>query len=65
MSRTPIEIAGTTVQPGERGFGYDPLFLVPGHEATLAEIPADEKNRISHRALASRAMLDVLRAHLG
>lgn len=37
---------------GEGGFGYDPLFLVPELDRTFAELPPEEKNRISHRARA-------------
>jgi XTP/dITP diphosphohydrolase len=37
---------------GDRGFGYDPLFVPDGQTASFAEIPEDTKNRISHRALA-------------
>jgi len=37
---------------GSNGFGYDPLFLVEGTDLTMAELGEDEKNRISHRALA-------------
>lgn len=40
---------------GEGGFGYDPLFLPAGHERTYAEMPADEKNLVSHRGKAVRA----------
>ena len=40
---------------GEAGFGYDPLFLPAGHERTYAEMPADEKNLVSHRGKAMRA----------
>jgi XTP/dITP diphosphohydrolase len=46
---------------GEQGFGYDPLFWVPERDCSSAELPAAEKNRISHRA---RAMA-LLRARLG
>ena len=37
---------------GEGGFGYDPLFLVPDLDRTSAELPAEQKNRLSHRARA-------------
>ncbi|MDK9717914.1 MAG: XTP/dITP diphosphatase [Trichlorobacter sp.] len=40
---------------GEHGFGYDPLFLVNGYQQTMAELPLDEKNRISHRGQALQA----------
>ena len=37
---------------GTNGFGYDPLFLLPDLDKTMAELAAEEKNRLSHRALA-------------
>ena len=37
---------------GTGGFGYDPLFIVEGGDKTMAELEVEEKNRISHRALA-------------
>lgn len=46
---------------GARGFGYDPVFYIPELGRTLAELTADEKNRISHRAKAFRSMADILR----
>jgi len=50
-------VAGTIIdQPrGGHGFGYDPLFLVDGYQQTMAELPLDEKNRISHRGQALQA----------
>ncbi|TCO75304.1 RdgB/HAM1 family non-canonical purine NTP pyrophosphatase [Chromatocurvus halotolerans] len=49
------------VARGEGGFGYDPLFWVDSHQCSAAELPRDEKNRISHRGRASIALLDALR----
>jgi len=45
---------------GDGGFGYDPLFLVPGQGKTFAELGETVKNRISHRAEAVRAMRHAL-----
>lgn len=42
---------------GETGFGYDPIFRIEGSLLTMAEIPAQEKNQISHRARAFRALM--------
>ena len=39
---------------GDNGFGYDPLFHIDTHGCTTAELPSDEKNRISHRGKALR-----------
>jgi len=38
---------------GEHGFGYDPVFYLPEHGMTMAELPPETKNRISHRARAA------------
>lgn len=43
---------------GEAGFGYDPIFLVPGTGKTFGEMPPDEKRKYSHRAAAARALLE-------
>lgn len=45
---------------GSDGFGYDPLFLVDGHDRTMAELPLEEKNRISHRGQAFRQLREFL-----
>ncbi|MDA1118164.1 MAG: RdgB/HAM1 family non-canonical purine NTP pyrophosphatase [Proteobacteria bacterium] len=49
------------VPRGSSGFGYDPLFLLPGRGLTAAELPAEEKNRISHRGQAAARLLELLR----
>ncbi len=46
---------------GTNGFGYDPIFFVPSHGMTSAELPRDEKNRISHRGEAAAKALPLLR----
>jgi XTP/dITP diphosphohydrolase len=43
---------------GEAGFGYDPVFLVPGTGKTFGEMPPEEKRKYSHRAAAARALLE-------
>lgn len=45
---------------GRGGFGYDPLFFVPDHQCSAAELPAGEKARISHRGLALKGLLQAL-----
>jgi len=51
----------TFAERGSNGFGYDPVFQVEGRDATMAEIPPEEKNTISHRARAARAAVPILR----
>ncbi|MBK7384375.1 MAG: RdgB/HAM1 family non-canonical purine NTP pyrophosphatase [Flavobacteriales bacterium] len=46
---------------GKGGFGYDPIFLPQGSSRTFAEMDAEAKNRISHRALAMEKFLDWIR----
>lgn len=50
------------VLSGENGFGYDPLFFVPEWGCSSAELPPAEKNRISHRGKALRALVALLAA---
>lgn len=64
---TPIICQGTwegriAFEPaGENGFGYDPVFYVPTHDCTAAQLPAEEKNRLSHRGQALTALLEALK----
>ena len=64
---TPIICEGTwegTIlheRQGDGGFGYDPLFWVPTHNCASAELPATEKNRISHRGVALQMLLTALK----
>ena len=46
---------------GAGGFGYDPLFFIPGEAATMAELTENRKNQISHRARALQALLPAIR----
>jgi len=45
---------------GDNGFGYDPLFWVPGEQCTSAELPSELKNRLSHRGQALQKLLVAL-----
>lgn len=47
-------------QQGDGGFGYDPLFWLPGYNCTMAELPLDTKNQVSHRGQALRQLVDFL-----
>ena len=55
-------IDGTLVFPprGDRGFGYDPIFLPEGHHLTFGEMPPEEKHSISHRARAFQGLIQWL-----
>lgn len=65
---TPLICQGTwegriTREPaGAGGFGYDPVFLVPDRGCTSAQLPPEEKNRLSHRGQALRKLHDALQA---
>lgn len=51
----------TEAPAGSGGFGYDPVFYVPELGATLAELTADQKNRMSHRAKAFDKIREIVR----
>jgi XTP/dITP diphosphohydrolase len=65
---TPIICQGTWegqvlfTPRGSDGFGYDPVFYVPSHNCSSAELPPDIKNRLSHRGQALRKLIAALRA---
>lgn len=50
---------------GDAGFGYDPVFRVPGEDCTSAELPAEAKNAMSHRGKALRALVALIRDDTG
>ncbi len=56
------KVFGTLVWPprGEKGFGYDPMFVPTGHDKTFGEFEPDEKHAISHRAEAFRKLVEAL-----
>lgn len=45
---------------GDGGFGYDPLFWLPEYQMASAQLPKDEKNRVSHRGKAMQLLLEAL-----
>jgi XTP/dITP diphosphohydrolase len=50
-----------TERQGKAGFGYDPIFVPNGYNHSFAEMPADDKNRISHRGRAVMKLVDYLK----
>jgi XTP/dITP diphosphohydrolase len=63
---TPLICQGTwegrilNAPRGDNGFGYDPVFFVPTHDCSSAELPAETKNALSHRGQALRKLLAAL-----
>jgi XTP/dITP diphosphohydrolase len=71
LDPTPIVCQGTWegrilhAPAGEHGFGYDPVFFVPTHNCSSAQLPPEVKNALSHRGQALRALVNALgHAHL-
>jgi XTP/dITP diphosphohydrolase len=60
MTEGTVEGKVGTAPRGENGFGYDPIFVLDNGK-TMAELPANEKNQISHRARAYAKLLPLLR----
>lgn len=50
---------------GDNGFGYDPIFYVPEYGCTTAEMKPEQKNELSHRGKALRAMREILKEKIG
>ena len=67
LDPTPLICQGTwegrilTEARGSGGFGYDPVFFVPSHGCTSAELPPEVKNALSHRGQALQKLLSALR----
>jgi XTP/dITP diphosphohydrolase len=50
---------------GMNGFGYDPIFFIPDKGCTMAELEQEEKNKLSHRGLAVKAAIPILKETFG
>ena len=64
-ARGTVEGHILTEERGSGGFGYDPMFVPDGYDKTFGELPADLKNRISHRANALKALKEKLEERQG
>ncbi|MEM6359287.1 MAG: RdgB/HAM1 family non-canonical purine NTP pyrophosphatase [Bacteroidota bacterium] len=58
-----VKGAITNNPQGGQGFGYDPIFIPKGYQQTFAQMAADEKNKISHRAIATQKLVKYLTKH--
>ena len=63
MGRPKRSTAGVAVWPprGDKGFGYDPMFVPVGYDRTFGELDPELKHSISHRADAFRKLVEALR----
>jgi XTP/dITP diphosphohydrolase len=64
VARGTLDGVITEEASGTSGFGYDPVFLIPELGKTLAQLSADQKNTISHRAKAFMKMREILSASM-
>ncbi|NGY38128.1 non-canonical purine NTP diphosphatase [Flavobacterium sp. XN-5] len=51
----------TLAKAGNKGFGYDPIFRLEGHDETFAELSSTIKNQVSHRGKATQLLIDFLK----
>lgn len=63
VAQTEGEVAGMIqyTPQGADGFGYDPVFYVPLYDKTLAQLSPDDKNKVSHRAIAAFKAMELLK----